>query len=285
MKLFSDLDQKINKKREKREFDEEALDLTEQILGVNPDVSTLWNFRREIFLKWREDGGFTEKLVNVSRKELAFLQGCLKVNPKSYGVWFHRQWVNEFIPAPDWTQELLLCNMFLSFDERNFHCWDYRRIVTKKANITAHEEFKFSTEKITENFSNYSSWHYRSKLLLLIHPDPSGNPERIEETALMNEFELAQNAFFTDPSDQSAWFYHRWLLGRDQPELDVDCLYTRRQCRHLTTIVQLSKPAKIIQLSPSLFINSVEVLTEWRNVFCTDQPCHLWISLPLFHLA
>ncbi len=64
------------------------------------------------------------------------------------------------------------------------HCWDYRRFVVKKSNVAPSDEFKFTTDKISSNFSNFSSWHYRSKLLPILHPD-SSNPVGIEEKKLL----------------------------------------------------------------------------------------------------
>jgi geranylgeranyl transferase type-2 subunit alpha len=41
--------------RKNNEHDEEALQLTEQLLSSNPDFGSLWNFRRETFLKLKEE--------------------------------------------------------------------------------------------------------------------------------------------------------------------------------------------------------------------------------------
>jgi geranylgeranyl transferase type-2 subunit alpha len=76
------------------------------------------------------------------------------------------------------------------------------------------DELKFSKKRIDSNFSNYSSWHYRSKLLPRLHPGKEG--AAIGEDQLTEEFKLVLNAAFTDPQDQSAWMYHRWLLGKGE---------------------------------------------------------------------
>ncbi|XP_017081769.2 geranylgeranyl transferase type-2 subunit alpha [Drosophila eugracilis] len=222
---------RIQKKREAGELDNEMLTLTVQILQRNPDVSTLWNIRRECVLeklaKLKEEEAKEEKPAEEEHQvktppedkshsiftcELDLTEQCLMVNPKSYNAWHHRCWTLEQNPQADWQRELQLCNKYLKFDERNFHTWDYRRYVTEKAAVPAAQELDFCTEKIKVNFSNYSSWHHRSLLLPELYPNEQRDRPMSEEK-LQQELEMVLTAAFTDPNDSSAWFYQRWLLG------------------------------------------------------------------------
>lgn len=246
---------KIMAKRKNLEYDDEMLMYTTPILQRNPDVSTLWNIRRECILAkvqqlrkkpdidqavTVDDNSDKEAIQKVFETEINLTEQCLLVNPKSYNIWHHRMWLLEQSPEANWQREVMLCNKYLKMDERNFHTWDYRRYVVEKAQVAKQEELDFCTEKIKVNFSNYSSWHHRSLLLPILYPyDGEAEPKRpMSEEKLKEELEMVLTAAFTDPNDSSAWFYQRWLLGYSRPELAVAAF----RCSHNKTVITFTKP-------------------------------------------
>ena len=90
----------------------------------------------------------------------------------------------------------------------------------------ARKELDYTMRHIEANFSNFSAWHYRSKLLPRVWDAEQlntssrtaerakGASERHAATLTRAEFELLQQAMYTDPSDQSILIYHRWLLAQ-----------------------------------------------------------------------
>lgn len=87
------------------------------------------------------------------------------------------------------------------------HCWDYRSVVCGRLNIDTLKELDFTLSKIQQNFSNFSAWHYRSSLFT-----EADNEKLLDfKNKWHEEYGLVQDAIFTDPTDQSAWFYHKWL--------------------------------------------------------------------------
>lgn len=87
------------------------------------------------------------------------------------------------------------------------------------------DECKMALSLIRKNFSNYSAWHYRAKLMakfstsngLVVNPGYVIPVESIKE-----DLNLLKHAFFTDPKDQSPWNHHEWLLQQIQPVQIVD---------------------------------------------------------------
>lgn len=191
---------------------EEFFKLTSELLLLNPDFYTVWNIRREALLEHvsRHPG----EADNVWRNELSFTIDCLKKNEKSYSVWQHRIWILSKMPRSEYDTEILLCNTFLSKDERNFHCWDYRSYISDIAQADLEKELDFTTEKIRSNFSNFSAWHRRHKLLIkaLSLPEDKCNNKCNLRIIWKDEYKMVLNALFTDPSDQSPWLYHNWLI-------------------------------------------------------------------------
>ena len=144
-------------------------------------------------------------------------------------------------------REREMLETLLNADDRNFHAWNYRRFLidtisryhfsddyrrNKEEEVgvikkrTREEETKYAREKISKNFSNYSAWHHRSVNFEQFdegrddeegteNPSSSSSKLSLQFQAVLNaEFELVSQAFFTEPEDQSAWMYHRWLLSQ-----------------------------------------------------------------------
>uniref|UniRef100_A0A0A9XHW1 Geranylgeranyl transferase type-2 subunit alpha n=1 Tax=Lygus hesperus TaxID=30085 RepID=A0A0A9XHW1_LYGHE len=270
LKVYREGMTQIFERRRSGMKDWETMRFVGDVLSTNPDVYTLWNIRKEVLLQMIDDKSIDEP-VKVGEGELRLTEICLKVNPKSYGAWHHRCWILEHFPELDLKRELALCNKYLKLDARNFHCWDYRRFITSKLGLSPEEELSYTMQKIEEDFSNYSSWHYRSKLLPLIHSDPAGI-RPIKEEIHLRELDLVQNAAFTDPNDQSAWFYLRWLLGRLEPKLEIVMSFV---CK------EQSKMYIVFNTDASPSDSSIDVVSEHSGKWTTVNSLRdssLWVS-------
>lgn len=205
--------------RDQEKHSREAFELTAKLLALNPEYFSVWNYRRRIMQHMDTEA--------VLPQELLFTQARLKEFPKVYWIWNHRRWCLEAQKSPDWHRELMLVEKMLSMDARNYHGWHYRRYVVAKLESSEQKSFvdselEYTAAKINANFSNFSAWHNRSRLIPL-HLE--GKTEKERRDFLDSEIDYITQAAYTDPDDQSAWIYLRWLISSAQsvicPDLEV----------------------------------------------------------------
>eukprot|EP01040_Poterioochromonas_malhamensis_P021419 gene21419-25837_t len=164
--MYKSLVDVVLQKKHVKDKSVETLTLVGKLLKLNPDFYSLWNMRREILLESFPSLATASPeakldLPDVRDVELQISADGIRRNPKSYGAWHHRLWIADRF-VMDFEGELQLCKEFLRADQRNFHCWNYRRAIHQRSQLPPLHEFEYSTEKIQENFSNYSAFHHRS---------------------------------------------------------------------------------------------------------------------------
>ncbi len=112
-----------------------------------------------------------------------------------------------------WARELFMVEKMLEVDARNcklrrppselisidqnnvytVHAWNYRRYVLSslpasfKPAKTAFTELKYTTKKIESNFSNFSAWHQRTKVLGKLWDEMEGEDGEREKRKMKEE--------------------------------------------------------------------------------------------------
>ncbi|ORY76594.1 rab geranylgeranyltransferase alpha subunit, partial [Protomyces lactucae-debilis] len=262
---YKELSDTVNAMRHAEDYSSDAFANTLALLKLNPEYYTIWNYRRNIFLKGLfpacdKDAQAKQDLIT---SELKLLQAILQDYPKVYCLWVHRKWCLGQCPWPDWQRELMLVTRMLEQDARNFHVWEYRRYVVgqleqAEERSLAEREFEYTTAAISHNFSNFSAWHNRTKLiptLLLEAGDTADVREGRRAQLLKDELTLLKDALFTDPDDQSVWLYHKWLLNPD------------------------SGPAEQFPLAPQDVAARIALLQqelEMIDALLEEEPGHVW---------
>ena len=172
------------------------------MLSSNPEYYSVWNYRRQVlrheFLQAAssdsENAG-VDRIADLIKSDLLFLIPLLRSFPKCYWIWNYRLWLldeaKRLLPLPLarglWQEELALVGRMLSLDSRNFHGWGCRRFVVETLEMLlsegttrktmAPEEFEYAKKMISTNLSNFSAWHYRTKLIQRLLNENSANDE------------------------------------------------------------------------------------------------------------
>ncbi|GJQ12847.1 hypothetical protein GpartN1_g4638.t1 [Galdieria partita] len=142
--------------------------LSRFLLFVQPDQSTIWNFRKFLLL---------QNLVSYDL-ELQVNRIALKRNAKTSEVWQHRKWIlaqaaHIVIHSDFIERELELCSFLVNRFEKPYHVWYYRwwlvhsyiGVLSKDFVMQEYHTIKLS---IQQHVSDHGAYFYRQKLLLYL---------------------------------------------------------------------------------------------------------------------
>ncbi|PGH15667.1 hypothetical protein AJ79_02261 [Helicocarpus griseus UAMH5409] len=208
------------------EMSERALELTEDVILMNPAHYTVWLYRAKILVALNKD--LNKELEWVNKIALQYL--------KNYQIWHHRQLIMSHFPTLPPTEHQFLMQMF-ALDSKNYHVWTYRHWLVRHFKLWDHPQELADVEQlINEDVRNNSAWNHRFMLKFGPRGDvdggmPLGVDEKssrkgsldvVDEDLIDREIEYVKGKVLLAPENRSPWAYARGVLraaGRGLGEL------------------------------------------------------------------
>ena len=164
----------------------------------------------------------------------------------------------------------------LALDSRNFHGWSYRREVVGElerlsGKSMCEKEFEYTTKMIQTNLSNFSAWHNRSQLIPRLLEEREADSEQ-RRTFFNAEFELITRALYTDPYDQSLWFYHQYLMSTLDPSSPTNSKEYPRNTAILSPVTNADRLHYLDRLKEMIKVKGLQVAATEVEDTLLDHP-------------
>ncbi|GAA5861936.1 hypothetical protein JCM3774_001358 [Rhodotorula dairenensis] len=223
----------------KQEKSERTLELTKEIIQMNPGHYTVWKYRADTLLQMQ---------TNLT-EELDLLDKLVKHHLKSYQVWQHRRTI--VLALDDPSRELDFTAKALALDAKNYHTWAYRQWVlmhfwatpspstARRENQTPakqvwDDELAYADKLLQEDLRNNSAWNHR--FFVAFESGMGGDcGER--------EIRYAKEKLAISPNNPSAWNYLRGIMKRLQRPLSTYSDFVKPLALNTPATVPAGDPA------------------------------------------
>ncbi|EME80333.1 uncharacterized protein MYCFIDRAFT_78077 [Pseudocercospora fijiensis CIRAD86] len=194
-----------------------VLDLTEDLIDMNPAHYTVWLYRAKVLISVHEKKG---DLLGGLRGELEWLNEIALSHQKNYQIWHHRNLlVNKIAEVGngkgeevDISAEREFVEKMFGLDAKNYHVWSYRQWLVKRFGLWREDEYgelEFTERMLRKDVRNNSAWNHRWYVI-------NGNGGGVEgdEDVRDREITFAKKAIEKAPQNCSPWNYLRGVVRK-----------------------------------------------------------------------
>lgn len=179
------------------EFSPRVLELTEDLIDMNPAHYSVWLYRAHCLFALDSD----------LKQELEWLNDTALDHQKNYQIWHHRMLIVDKLD--DCSGEAHFVERMFEKDAKNYHVWSYRQWMVRRFGLWEKGELEFTEKLIEKDVRNNSAWNHR--WYVINGRAAEGVLGVKDETIKQREVEFAKAAAAKAPQNQCPWSYLRGI--------------------------------------------------------------------------